>query len=93
MAMLVWVMMGIAVWHFTVFLPDHFYGGIVLGFLAAVIGSALFGVIVSGFTIPGQDDTDLLQALIAIPGAVIALAALYFYGAQRDRAAGIDRAV
>lgn len=91
--MLVWVMMGIAVWHFTVFLPDRFYGGIVLAFLAAVVGSALFGVIVSGFTIPGQNDTHLGQALIAIPGAVIALAALYFYGAGRDRAAGIDRSI
>ena len=93
MAMLVWVMMGIAIWHFTVFVPDHFYGGIVLAFVVAVIGSALFGVIVSGFSIPGQDDTDLLQAFIPIPGAVIALVALYFYGAQRDRAAGIDRSI
>ena len=32
MAMVVWVMMGIAVWHFTVFLPDRFYGGIVGAF-------------------------------------------------------------
>ena len=32
MAMVVWVMMGIAVWHFTVFLPDRFWGGIVGAF-------------------------------------------------------------
>ena len=93
MAMLVWIMMGIAIWHFTVFVTDHFYGGIVLAFVAAVIGSALFGLIVSGFSIPGEDDTHLGQAFVAIPGAVIALAALYFYGAQRDRAAGVDRTV
>ena len=35
MSMLVWVMMGIAVWHFTVFVPDRFWGGIVGAFLAA----------------------------------------------------------
>ena len=35
MSLLVWVMMGIAVWHFTVFLPDRFWGGIVGAFLAA----------------------------------------------------------
>ena len=40
MAMLVWVMMGIAVWHFTVFVPDRFYGGIVRRFVAAVVGRA-----------------------------------------------------
>ena len=39
MAMVVWVMMGIAVWHFTVFLPDRFYGGIVGAFLAAFLAA------------------------------------------------------
>ena len=36
MAMVVWVMMGIAVWHFTVFLPDRFWGGIVGAFARGV---------------------------------------------------------
>ena len=29
MAMLVWAMMGIALWHFTIFIPDRFWGGII----------------------------------------------------------------
>ncbi len=29
MGMLGWVMMGLAIWHFTIFLPDRFWGGIV----------------------------------------------------------------
>jgi len=37
MGMLVWVMIGLAVWHFTIFLPDHFWGGIVGAFLGAVV--------------------------------------------------------
>ena len=49
--------MGIAVWHFTVFLPDRFWGGIVGAFLAAFISAALFGFIVNGGTVPGQSDT------------------------------------
>ncbi len=36
MALLVWFTMGIALWHFTVFLPDHFWQGIVGAFLGAV---------------------------------------------------------
>ena len=28
MSVLVWVLIGIAVWHFTVLLPDRFHGGI-----------------------------------------------------------------
>ena len=27
MSVIVWLMMGIAVWHFTVFVPDRFRGG------------------------------------------------------------------
>ena len=39
---------------------------------------------------PGQSDTDIVQALIAIPGAVIGLAISYWAGARADRASGID---
>ena len=39
MSMVVWVMMGIAIWHFTVFFPDRFWGGIVGAFGVAVVGS------------------------------------------------------
>jgi hypothetical protein len=82
MSMLVWVIMGIAIWHFAVWVPDRFWGGIVGAFLAAIAGAALFGLIVSGFTVPGKDDTDLAQALIAIPGAVIGLGLSYLYGSR-----------
>ena len=57
MAMLVWAMMGIALWHFTVFVPDRFWGGIVGAFLGALFGAILIGLAVNGFTVPGQDDT------------------------------------
>jgi len=90
MSALVWVMMGIAVWHFTVFLPDRFRGGIVGAFLAGALGAAIFAFAVNGGTVPGSDDTDLIQAFIAIPGAAIGLALSYFWGARADRAAGID---
>jgi hypothetical protein len=90
MAMVVWVMMGIAVWHFTVFLPDRFWGGIVGAFLAAFIASVVFGFLVNGLTVPGQDDTGITQALIAIPGSMIGLAISYWYGARVDRQHGVD---
>ena len=70
MSMLVWVMMGIAIWHFAVWVPDYFWGGIVGAFLAALFGAVLFGFAVAGGTVPGQNDTDITQALIAVPGAV-----------------------
>jgi hypothetical protein len=82
MSMLVWVMMGIAVWHFAVWVPDRFWGGIVGAFLAAIVGAVLFGFLVAGLTVPGQNDTEIVQALIAIPGSIAGLGLCWLYGAR-----------
>ena len=58
MVALVWVMMGIALWH----------------------------------TVPSQNDTDLINALEAIPGAIAGMAVVYFIG-RRDAAARRSRPV
>jgi hypothetical protein len=84
MSVLVWVMMGIALWHFTVWVPDKFWGGIVGAFLAALFGSVVFGFIFNGFTIPGRNDTDILQAVIAIPASLIGLGLSYWYGGLQE---------
>ena len=85
MSMLVWVMMAIALWHFTIWLPDRFYGGIVGALLAAIAGAVVFGLAISGFTIPGRNDTHVSAALEAIPGSLIGLAISYAYGALAER--------
>ena len=88
MAMLVWIMVGLALWHFSVFLPDRFWGGIVGAFVGALIGSVVFALIVNGFgSVPGQDDTTLLTGLQAVPGALLGMAVVYFEGQRRERAA------
>jgi hypothetical protein len=86
MAALVWVMMGIALWHFTIFLPDHFWSGIVGAFVGASVGAFLFGLLVNGFSIPGQSDTSLLSAVEAIPGALIGIAVVWFIGVRQEQA-------
>jgi hypothetical protein len=86
MGMLAWVMMGLAIWHFTIWLPDRFWGGIVGAFLGALIGAALFGLLVNGFVIPGRHNTTIGTALEAIPGALIGIALIYFEGIRRARA-------
>jgi uncharacterized membrane protein YeaQ/YmgE (transglycosylase-associated protein family) len=87
MGMLAWVMMGLALWHFTIWLPDHYWGGIVGAFIGALVGSALFGLIISGFSIPGRHTTDIGTALEAVPGALIGIALVYFEGSRRERIA------
>lgn len=82
MAVLVWTMVGLALWHFAIFVPDRFWGGIVGACLGAVTGAILFGIVVSGFSVPGQDDTSLLTALLGIPGAVLGMGAVWLLGGR-----------
>jgi hypothetical protein len=88
MALLVWVMVGLAIWHGTVWLPDYFYGGIVGAFCGALLGSVIFGLILNLGTIPGQSGTDLLTGLEAIPGAVLGIYLMWFLGVRQLRAEG-----
>ena len=85
MAALVWVMVGLALWHFTVFLPDNFYGGIVGAFCGALLGSIIFGIVVNLGSIPGQSGTDLVTAIEAVPGSVIGLAVVWWLGVRELR--------
>jgi hypothetical protein len=87
MALLVWFTMGIALWHFTVFLPDRFWQGIVGTFLGATIGAVAFGAIIEIASGKGLGNTDVSTALTAIPGVVIGLAVVYFAGIRSERAA------
>jgi hypothetical protein len=79
-------MVGLAIWHFTVWLPDHFYGGIVGAFGGALVGSIVFGVIVNLGSVPGRHDTHLGTGLEAIPGALLGLGAMWILGVRRLRA-------
>ncbi|HWG07665.1 MAG TPA: hypothetical protein VN672_01525 [Solirubrobacteraceae bacterium] len=90
MGLLAWVMMGLAIWHFTIFLPDHFWGGIVGALLGSLMGAIVVGLIiysakVSSLTIPGEQATDVAIVLYAIPGSVVGLALVYLEGIRRER--------
>ena len=87
-----WVMTGLALWHFTIFLPDRFWAGIVGAFVGAVFGSLLFGLAIHGFSVPGRNDTTVVTALEAIPGTLLGLAVIWFIGVrqERERGARID---
>jgi uncharacterized membrane protein len=91
MGLLAWVMMGLAIWHFTIFLPDRFWGGIVGAFVGSLVGAIVVGVIiyavkVSALKIPGENATDVSVVLYAIPGALIGMALVYLEGMRRERA-------
>jgi hypothetical protein len=87
MGILTWIMMGLAIWHFTVFLPDRYWGGIVGALLGAVFGAVLVALIINGFVVPGRHDTHLITSVDAIPGALIGIAAVYAEGVRRGNPA------
>jgi len=86
MSIFVWVMIGVAVWHFAVLVPDRFYGGIIGALIAAVGGALISGYLLPLPGIPSQNPPGMTQALWPIPGSIIALLGMYLYGARRERA-------
>jgi ABC-type Fe3+ transport system permease subunit len=84
MALVVWFTMGLALWHFTVFLPDRFWQGIVGALLGATIGAMVFGAIVQAASGRGLGETDIATALLAIPGVAIGLAVVWALGVRQE---------
>jgi hypothetical protein len=96
MGMLGWVMMGLSIWHFTIFLPDRFWGGIVGAFVGSLTGAVVAGLLIysvksASFGVPGIRATDVAVVLYAVPGALLGIAAVYFEGMRRSGALPGDR--
>jgi hypothetical protein len=90
MGLLGWVIMGLAIWHFTIWLPDRFWGGIVGALIGSLIGSIVLGLIiygvkVSALRVPGEKATDIGVVLYAVPGALLGMTAVYLEGMRRER--------
>lgn len=85
MTVFVWSMIGIALWHFTIFVPDRFVGGIVGAFAAAWVGAIVSGVVLDGFAISGDNPPGMRHTLYAVPGAMLGLVGTYVAGARAER--------
>lgn len=85
MGLLAWVIMGLALWHFSIWLPDRFWAGIVGALVGSIIGAVVSGFIIAGFTVPGRHDTHLITPIEAIPGAVIGMALVWLLGVRREQ--------
>ena len=90
MSVFVWSMVGIALWHFTIFVPDKFAGGIIGAFLAAWFGAVASGFVFEGMALPSDNPPGFRHALYAVPGSLAALIACYVHGgrAARDATGG-----
>jgi len=84
MAPLVWFTMGVAIWHFTVFVPDRFWGGIVGALLGSAAGAMVVGAIAQVAMGRSVGETDLVTVLVAVPGALLGLALVYAIGLRAE---------
>jgi ABC-type cobalt transport system substrate-binding protein len=85
-------MLGLALWHYTIWLPDRFWGGIVGALLFSIVGSVIAGIVIfavahHGLAIPGRHNTHVSTVLYAIPGSILGMLAGYVIGAGRERTA------
>jgi hypothetical protein len=83
-AALVWFTTGVALWHFTVFVPDRFWAGIVSALLGASAGAMITGALGQIATGAGIGETGIETVLFAIPGALLGLAAVYALGLRGE---------
>jgi hypothetical protein len=92
MAALVWFTTGVAIWHFTVFLPDRFWAGIVGAFLGASTGAMVTGALAQIATGDSIGQTGIETVLYAIPGTLIGLAVMYAIGTRQEAGREIEPA-
>jgi Ca2+/Na+ antiporter len=90
MAAVVWFTIALAIWHFTVFLPDRFWGGIVGALLGAIGGGMLSGAIAHIASGRSIGDTDIGTILVAVPGTLIGLAVVYAIGMRHEHTATLE---
>jgi hypothetical protein len=84
MAALVWVTTGVALWHFTVFVPDRWWAGIVGALVGAVIGAVLTGAIAQIVIGDSLGETGIETVLFAIPGVALGLAVVWAIGVRGE---------
>jgi tetrahydromethanopterin S-methyltransferase subunit D len=85
MAPLIWFTVGLAIWHFTIFVPDRFWSGIVGAFIGAAAGAMISGAIAQVAIGASIGQTDFATVFYAVPGTIAGLAAMYALGIRTER--------
>ena len=94
MGLLGWVMIGLAIWHFTIFLPDRFWAGIVGALVGSLVGAIITGFLIYAISsgtlgVPGEKATDIGVVLYSVPGALLGIAVVYALGVRREQPASL----
>lgn len=83
MSIVVWFTVALALWHFTIYVPDRFWQGIIGALIGCLIGGMISGAIVELIIGNGLSDTDLITFFAAVPGTVVGAWVVYRIGAAQ----------
>jgi hypothetical protein len=90
MAALVWFTVGVAIWHFSAWVPDRFWGGIVGALLGAAAGAMVTGAVYQVAIGDSIGQTDIATMLAAVPGTLIGMAVVYAVGVRKEAEEGLE---
>jgi hypothetical protein len=79
-AIIIWFTVALALWHFTIFVPDRFWQGIVGALVGSVTGGLISGAIIQFAMGRSLSETDFVTFLAAVPGFLIGSAVVYWIG-------------
>lgn len=84
MAIVVWFTVALALWHFTIFVPDRFWEGIMGALIGTVVGGLISGALVQVILGHGLNETGVIAFIAAIPGTLAGAAVIYWMGLRAD---------
>ena len=82
MAIVVWFTVGLALWHFSIFVPERFWQGIIGALLGALAGALVSGGLIQLAMGDGLNDTSFLTFVAAIPGTIVGVSLIYWIGTR-----------
>ena len=83
MSIVIWFTVALALWHFTIFVPDRFWQGIIGALIGCLVGGLISGAIVEVILGNGLSDTDLITFLAAVPGTAVGAWVVYRIGVSQ----------
>lgn len=84
MAVVVWITVGLALWHYSIFVPERFWQGIIGALLGALTGALISGALIQLALGHGLSDTSVITFLAAVPGTIAGVAVIYWIGARSE---------
>lgn len=83
MSIVIWFTVALALWHFTIFVPDRFWQGIIGALLGCLIGGMISGAVIELALGRSISETDLLTFLAAVPGTLAGAWVVYRIGVSQ----------